>query len=111
MGALEKAVPELLKVPNSHRIVKIIHEHTMRRDAELGACKSPGLKIDLNHPDAFRAKVFLNGRELTTCIRADEDAGEAECYATDSCGVLLPAKEGQHLTEILRGVVKIIIPS
>jgi hypothetical protein len=52
------------------------------------------------------ARVFLDGRPLTNCITADEEIGEAICYAIDEFGRLIA--EGDRIKmETLKGVVKI----
>lgn len=40
-------------------------------------------------PDAYRFKVFLDGRFLEDCHTADEELGKAAVYAYDSNGELL----------------------
>ena len=58
---------------------------------------------------AHGASVFLNGVPVTMCVTADDEAGTAECYATDESGNLRYDGECAELVT-LRGHVEITIP-
>ncbi len=63
------------------------------------------------HPQAVGCRVVLNGKEIERCFTADEEAGEAFCYATDANGdcILNQARDG--VVEIIyKGKVEIITP-
>lgn len=51
--------------------------------------------------------VYLDGVKLTSCFTADEELGEAHCYAKDESGELI--RDGDELKRvILRGDVRIV---
>ncbi|ATQ75075.1 hypothetical protein CR152_11495 [Massilia violaceinigra] len=65
---------------------------------------------DPQHPDynaaMLPADVYLNGEQLSGCIFADDDAGEAICYAPDKRGA--PYLVGDEIaTEVKRGHIRI----
>jgi hypothetical protein len=55
-------------------------------------------------PDAFKAKVTLDGVELRNCVTADEEQGVAICYIDK------PFRGDTVPRETRSGVVKIIMP-
>lgn len=59
------------------------------------------------HPDALRARAFLDGAELRDCITADEMRGECICYVRGAPGRPVLAANGRRAREIRRGVVVI----
>jgi len=63
----------------------------------------PGLR-----PDAIRARVFLDGALISDCFTADEEKGEAHCYARDASGKMII--DGDSIREeVRRGKVRIEI--
>jgi hypothetical protein len=61
---------------------------------------------------ASKAKVTLDGVDIRDCFTADEESGEAHCYARDDEGNLSidPEAPDSVLTEIRRGEVAITFP-
>lgn len=55
------------------------------------------------------ARVMLNGREVRSCVTADEEAGIAVVHRHDEKGRLV-LSFGEPVTETLRGVVRIEAP-
>jgi len=68
------------------------------------------LSVDKTDPgyssDAFGATVTLDGKLLGRCITADEESGEALCYATDADGNVLEF-DGGFKTVLHKGNVVI----
>lgn len=74
------------------------------------------ISADRNDPSFnelyLKSKVMLDGVEIRNCITADDEAGECVCFVTDADGRLPPPDaKGNALTEVNRGVVKIMLPS
>lgn len=72
------------------------------------------MRMSVRHGDpgmckeAFRARVFLDGAELSNCFTADEEKREAHCYASDASGKLIV--DGDCIKEeIKRGRVEIVL--
>lgn len=59
------------------------------------------MKLNIRDAGARRAKVFVNGVQVLTCVEADEEAGTATCYATTPEGKIT------RDVEVLRGAVEI----
>ena len=58
-----------------------------------------------------RARIWLDGIEITHVITADEEAREVTRYATNESGLMYPneAKDGAQ-RETLRGTVRVELP-
>lgn len=68
------------------------------------------MRITVGDPDAMRAKVFLNGAPVSTCVMADEERGEVVVYATDRAGrILVSQTTGNALVETTHGSVSVFI--
>lgn len=61
------------------------------------------------HPVACHAKVLLDGRELSLCIHADEEAGTVEYYRRDAAGKIMLAGD-EAVIATAYGDVQIVIP-
>lgn len=58
---------------------------------------------------SYRAKVFVDGKQIHNCFTADEEIGEAFCHAVDSDGKVFLAEDGISLaTIVLKGKVQIV---
>lgn len=59
-------------------------------------------------PGLINARVYLDGSLLNHVVEADEDAGSARVISFDDAGNVL-VEGDEFKTELLRGVVKIVI--
>jgi hypothetical protein len=74
------------------------------------------ISVDKNDPGfderrAMDATVYLDGVEIRNCVTADEELGECICFVLDRHGPLQDDGSYETLTEVKRGVVKIVFPS
>lgn len=59
------------------------------------------MKLNIRDKGAWRAKVFVDGVQVLTCVEADEEAGTATCYTRTPEGMIT------RNVEVLRGAVEI----
>lgn len=63
------------------------------------------------HPQAIDCRAMVNGKEIERCFTADEEAGEAFCFATDANGDCILNEDRTDIVEIIyKGKVEIITP-
>lgn len=72
------------------------------------------MRIDLAHPKAIWAEIYLNGERITTATVADEEKGYVICYVQDkelsrerNRTIVKRNGAGAPETEVRRGKVEI----
>ena len=50
-------------------------------------------------PQAYQAKVYVDGKELQHCFTADEELGVAFCYKKDEYGEFILTASREELVE------------